>query len=665
MGLPDHGQHLDLMAFNQASNNNTGTLNGYSLKELNYTFQILIPKVECPQTPSDYSLYNINYKIISKILANRLKPILQKIVSPFQAAYVPTRNISDNTIIAHEIVHHMKRSKNKFGEVGIKLDMSKAFDRIEWWFLMDIMKKLGFCNKWCNLINQCINTTSVFILLNGSSCQPFNPSRGLRQGDPISPYLFILCMEGFSRMLCKAESMKKIHGIKPSIYSPSINHLLLADDCLLFCKGKDQEIRNLLDIINKFSAASGQAEKKESFKPIEDKVQSRLSTWQGKTVDQAGKSTQVQSILSTMANHQMGCFKMSKHVTESLDRIQRRYWWNKDSKKGMNPISWSSVCKPKRLGSMGFKNTIKFNDALLAKLAWKMITDHNSLCVRILKAKYFHNKDPLCDEISPRGSWIWRSIHRGLQIVKKYYIWNIGDCSSIKIWRHNWVTGIHHSQLSKTAQFSGNSDKVQSLIQQDSKQWKVQDNDQLFNQEESKKIQKIRIPKNARDTLIWSLTRNGSFTVQSTYKALIQQTSGRFLETVVKVKKARDAEQGEGLALLEAVEWMNSRGWKKVIIEGDCKSVTEAVTSNFVNSSWKDNNLLSDISRILESLFCVKCVFVPRLGNEAADGLAKYAKKYECNQVWAAAPPRCAYCVLTTVVQTCSGVLYSRPVGNS
>ncbi|XP_026410329.1 uncharacterized protein LOC113305522 [Papaver somniferum] len=523
----------------------------------------------------------------------------------------------------------------------------------------------------------------VSVLLNGSSCQPFTPTKGLRQGDPISPYLFILCMEGFSRMLCKAESTKKIQGIKPRKYNPSINHLLFVDDCLLFCKGKDQEIRNLLNIINKFSAASEQVynfnkssvffkkhmqpqrahhitnllqmktmglnekylglplflgkNKRESFKPIEEKVQSRLSTWQGKIIDQAGRSTQVQSVLGTMANYQMGFFKMPKHVIEFIDRIQKRYWWRADNKKGMSPISWDSVCKPKRLGGMGFKNTVKFNDAILAKMDWRMITAENSLCARILKDKYFHNKEPLCDEITTQGSWIWKSIYKGLQIDKKYYVWSIGDGAKIKIWKHNWIANITHTHLTNASQHYGDNDTVQILIKKEPKQWDIQSINQKSSHTESRKIQEIRIPTNARDTINWILTINDTFTVKFTYKDLIQEVNGdnisseaqklwlkiciimsirnfctkhnilggennhtsrhharitkkkwekppqnwlklnfdatfdkhsktcgiglilrdcagKFLEAMVKVTTSRYAEQGEGLALLEAVE---------------------------------------------------------------------------------------------------------------
>uniref|UniRef100_A0A2N9IC90 Reverse transcriptase domain-containing protein n=1 Tax=Fagus sylvatica TaxID=28930 RepID=A0A2N9IC90_FAGSY len=130
-----------------------------------------------------------------KILASRLKGILPRIVSPWQGAFVPGRLIQDNTIIAEEVVSLMKKSTAKDGFMAIKLDMEKAYDMIEWSFLLNILKLLGFCDKWIELIRECISSPSFSVLINGSPHGMISPSRGLRQGDPLSPFLFILGTE--------------------------------------------------------------------------------------------------------------------------------------------------------------------------------------------------------------------------------------------------------------------------------------------------------------------------------------------------------------------------------------------------------------------------------------------------------------------------------------
>jgi hypothetical protein len=183
---------------------------GFLLKELNHTHLALIPKIENPSKVSHFrpiSLSNFAYKIISKILANRLKPLLKKIISPHQSAFLQGRSIHDNSILAHELFHSMKKKRGRGGLMALKLDMEKAFDRLEWSFLAKVFSCLGFSAHWIQLIQQCISTVSFSLLLNGSPFGKFFPGRGIRQGDPLSPFLFILGMEALSRLFIKEEQL--------------------------------------------------------------------------------------------------------------------------------------------------------------------------------------------------------------------------------------------------------------------------------------------------------------------------------------------------------------------------------------------------------------------------------------------------------------------------
>jgi hypothetical protein len=211
--------------------------NHHLLQELNHTFITFVPK----KTGSHFvhhfrpiSLCNISYKIISKILANRLKNVLLKIISPLQSAFVPNRNIQDNSILAHELIHTFKNKKGKKGFMFLKMDMEKAFDQMEWLFLLAIMKKLGFNDTWLGWIEACISSSSFSILINGSLFGMISPARGLRQGDPLSPFLLILGSEVFSRLMIHEASLGHINGIKIARNNPAIHHLLFVDDLLIF-----------------------------------------------------------------------------------------------------------------------------------------------------------------------------------------------------------------------------------------------------------------------------------------------------------------------------------------------------------------------------------------------------------------------------------------------
>ena len=206
---------------------------------INDTVLVLIPKVTSPTALSQYrpiSLCNVLYKIASKVIANRLKLILPDIISEEQSAFVPGRLITDNIISAYECLHFMKRSRSKSNNFcALKLDMMKAYDRVEWTYLRAIMTKLGFAGQWIDTVMSMVSSVSFSVMFNGEKLESFQPSRGIRQGDPISPYLFLIAAEGLSCLL-KSSSQSSLAGIKVAPTAPTINHLLFANDSLLLFK---------------------------------------------------------------------------------------------------------------------------------------------------------------------------------------------------------------------------------------------------------------------------------------------------------------------------------------------------------------------------------------------------------------------------------------------
>ncbi|XP_026437705.1 uncharacterized protein LOC113335903 [Papaver somniferum] len=288
---------------------------------------------------------------------------LNRIPEDHEYAFIPGRQIDDNIAIAHETIHYMRTrrgQKGNKGSIGIKIDMAKSFDRVDWKFLITIMGKIGFNSDWCNKIMHWISTTSIAVLINGYPDKFFNPSRGMIQWDPLSPYLFLFCMEALSRTLSHVEDLGIISGVQICKNAPSINHLLFVYDCMVFCKANLSEAQNLKDILNLFGNTSGQLinsskssvffskntdpalmpnicnllgvqalpindkylgsplfthkRKIQSFKPGVEKMKINLSSWKNSPLNPAGREVVIKSVTSTASIYQMNCFRIPKQI---------------------------------------------------------------------------------------------------------------------------------------------------------------------------------------------------------------------------------------------------------------------------------------------------------------------------------------------------------------
>jgi hypothetical protein len=281
-------------------------------------------------------------KIVTKTIANRIKSFLPEVIDEEHSAFVKGRLITDNALIAMECFHLLKKkTKGKRGTMTFKLDMAKTYDRIEWPFIRGVLQASGFPMRIIQLIINCISTVSYQILINGQPSASFSPERGLRQGDPISPYIFILCANVLSGLLHKESQSNNIHGIQVARHAPKITHLLFADDSLFFARANIQEIEILTQVLTKYQEASGQLvsldksevsfsrnvpviegniicnkigvkavtshtrylglpvifgrSKKEFFSFVQDRIWKKLKGWKEKCLSRAGKRNSNQS----------------------------------------------------------------------------------------------------------------------------------------------------------------------------------------------------------------------------------------------------------------------------------------------------------------------------------------------------------------------------------
>lgn len=158
------------------------------------------------------SLCNVLYKIVSKVLANTLKGLLQNIIAEEQSAFVPGRLITDNVLIPYECMHSIRRQRAKIPFFALKIHMTKAYHWVEWSCLHGVLQKLGFAQSWINSVMCCVSSVRYSVKVNGELSEPFTPTRRLRQGDPISPFLFLLCAEGLSCLLKKRGTCRSSKG---------------------------------------------------------------------------------------------------------------------------------------------------------------------------------------------------------------------------------------------------------------------------------------------------------------------------------------------------------------------------------------------------------------------------------------------------------------------
>ncbi|KAG7556675.1 Reverse transcriptase domain [Arabidopsis suecica] len=411
----------------------------------------------------------------------------------------------------------------------------------------------------------CISIVQYRVLLNGQPRGLIVPERGLRQGDPLSPYLFILCTEVLIVNIRKAELDKLITGIKVATASPSVSHLLFADDSLFFCKANKEQCGVILGILKQYEAVSGQqinyskssiqfghkvddgvkedikstlgisniggmgsylglpeslgGSKTKIFSFVRDRLQTRINGWSAKFLSKGGKEVMIKSVAAALPTYVMSCFRLPKTITSKLTSAVANFWWSSNgASRGMHWMAWDKLCINKSEGGIGFRNVDDFNSALLAKQWWRLITVPDSLFARVFKGRYYRKSNPLENIKSYSPSYGWRSICSARSLVNKGLIKRVGSGNSISVWEDPWIPAQFPRPAKSNGSINDPSLKVNMLIDSRSNFWDIDLLKAVFDQEDVELISALPVGAPTKeDTLGWHFTKSGKYSVKSGY----------------------------------------------------------------------------------------------------------------------------------------------------
>ncbi|GKA31462.1 RNA-directed DNA polymerase, eukaryota, reverse transcriptase zinc-binding domain protein [Tanacetum coccineum] len=483
------------------------------LGEFNANLISLVPKLQTPLKITDYrpiACCNVVYKCISKVITNRLKEGLGSIVDSNQSAFIPGRQISDNIFLAQEFMHGYGR-KGGAQRCAFKVDIEKAYDTVNWEFLKIALQRFGFHSSMIKWIMVCLTTASFSICVNGEMHGFFKGKRGLRQGDPMSPYLFTIVMEVLNLMIkrqIRLDSRFRYHWGCSKI---NLTHLCFADDLLMLCHGDLISASILRRALDEFSMTSGlypsMAKSTVFYSNVPDdvkedihlampfregelpvrylgipltskmlsiadcrvlveKVKKRIFDWRNKSLSFAGKLQLVASVLSSLHVYWASMFMLPVSICDSIDKLFKNFIWGKsESSSGIASVSWKDVCRPKNQGGLGLKSLRVMNCALMVKHLWYIASRKESLWVKWLNVYKL------------KGECLWD------MKVRDSFSWNLKQILKLRdsIWPFEWselfsevidvpVPVLSSDSVDKALWFNKKNEEVQFSVKE---AWKV------------------------------------------------------------------------------------------------------------------------------------------------------------------------------------------------
>jgi hypothetical protein len=433
---------------------------------LNNALITLLPKKTGAVDLSDFrpiSLVHSFARLLTKILARRLAPRMPELVNANQTAFIQGRCIQDNFLLVQESAKVL-HAKNE-ASLLFKVDIAKAFDSISWPFLLSVLRQRGFGTRWIRWISLLLRTARTQVLVNGFEGDAFLHGRGLRQGDPISPLLFVIAMDVLAAMFCAAERA----GILSHFGVAGIKHRvsLYADDVVVFAKPDRVELHAVRSILDHFGKASGllvnfaksavapircpevaipavrdalscqvvslpctylglplsiRKLRKVDLQPVLDKLAGKLSYWRARLMTREGRAVYVQAVMTATVIYHLMALDLEPWFLQAVDKLRRGFLWagSSDANGGCCAVAWDLVCQPKELGGLGFHNLRLLNTALRTRWLWFQ---------RMGDAKPWSGLDIAVSKDT-------RALFNASVSV------SVGDGSSILFWVDAWIDGV-------------------------------------------------------------------------------------------------------------------------------------------------------------------------------------------------------------------------------
>lgn len=431
----------------------------------NSTILSIIPKVQAPSTTKDFcpiACCNVVYKCVAKILANRIQALLPSLINPCQSAFVKGRSIVDNILLMQEIVKNYHKAEGR-PRCAIKMDLMKAHDSIDWAFLFDIMAIMEFSRQFVQWVKSCVTGPMFSIAINGQLEGYFPGKRGLRQGDPLSPYLFLLVMEGFSALF-QYKMDQNGFVFHPKCEALQISHLIFADDLFVLSGADPQSFRTIQEALQDFLLFSGlkpnlqkssiylarvtQTHRSElcSILPIpmstlpvrylgvslistrlrsedcvqlKDKILNRIQSWTNKKLSYGGRAELVQSVLFSIQVYWSSIFIIPTKVLKDIDKVLRAFLWSgPELKASGDKISWDYVCSPKAEGGLGFRHLSTWNKAAMSRHIWAICNKAGTLWVKWVHTNILKGRCLWRIQVPAEASWTIRKLFKLRDIVQ-------------------------------------------------------------------------------------------------------------------------------------------------------------------------------------------------------------------------------------------------------